>query len=521
MRSEDEFFRVQAALMRHPDFRRWFERLGRVGGCENPVYLTGRTVVSDPATGGVLSVFSSADQPFGRLMVACGSRLASKCGPCAWLYQGDTYHVVVAGLVGGKGVPESVRRHPRVFLTLTAPSFGSVHTRVEKDGKVLQCRPRRGGELCPHGNDVSCSTRHGADDPLLGTPLCAECFDYVGAVLWNAHAGRLWHRFTDDVRRVMLPDLTGLSKKEFAESVRVSFAKVAEYQRRGLVHFHAVVRLDGAGGPDEEPAVWATVELLIEALRASAARVRLECADEGGGVRELVFGAQLDVHPIEAGEGDRSLSDEQVAGYVAKYATKGAECVGTLDRRITCRDCKGSGLMGACPRCQGSGLRVPLEDLPVPEHARALISTAWRLGGLRRYRDLNLRLWAHQCGFGGHFSTRSRLYSVTLGALRGVRAQFAAEHSAHHVPVPDGAVVDRSWRFSGSGLSEVEAGFARQVREQVAFSREEARWQLPAIRAREAEERDALAYALEHGPAYAANTDEPVWDDAGGWGDAP
>jgi replication initiator protein RepSA len=377
---------------------------------------------------------------------------------------------------------------------------------------VAACRARRGGEVCPHGVEVSCRVRHAQDDPALGTPLCAQCFDYVGAVLWNAHTGRLWHRFTDDVRRVTLPELSGLSPKEFAASVRVSFSKVAEYQRRGLVHFHAVVRLDGPTGPDQEPPAWATVDLLMQALGSSAGRVRLECADEGGGVRELVFGTQVDVHPIERGSGEGALSDEQVAGYVAKYATKSAECVGTLDRRITCRDCKGSGLLGCCPRCQGTGLRVPLEDLPVPEHARALISTAWRLGGLREYQDLKLRWWAHQCGFGGHFSTRSRLYSTTRGELQRVRAQFAAQHSAHHVSVPEGAVVDRDWEFSGSGLSDVEAEFARQVRDQVDFNREVARWELPEIRAREAEERAALAYALEHGSGFVAGMDEPPDD---------
>lgn len=29
----------------------------------------------------------------------------------------------------------------------------------------------------------------------------------------------------------------------------VSFAKVAEYQQRAAIHFHAVVRLDGPSGP--------------------------------------------------------------------------------------------------------------------------------------------------------------------------------------------------------------------------------------------------------------------------------
>jgi hypothetical protein len=477
MSSDDEFFRVQAAFMAHPDFRRWYERLVQIGGCENPVYLKGRTVVSDLATGEVLHEFASRDQPFNRLMLPCGNRRASRCVFCSWWYQGDTFHLVLAGLVGGKGVPESVRDHPRVFLTLTAPSFGPVHTRVEKDGKVLPCRARRGGERCPHGVDISCSARHGEDDPELGTPLCADCFDCVGAVLWNAHAGRLWHRFTDDLRRVTLPGLSGLSKRGFAAAVRVSFVKVAEYQRRGLVHFHAVVRLDGATGPDGEPPGWASEELLIGALGSSASRVRVECPDESSGVRELVFGAQIDARPIRAGAGDRALTDDQVAGYVAKYATKAAECVGTLDRPITCRDCKGSGLVGACPRCGGTGLRAPLEDLPVSEHARRLIATAWRLGAAPQYQGLRLRAWAHQCGFNGHFSTKSRLYSVTLGELRGARAEHAAKQAGGgRAVLPADVVVQRDWEFDGSGYaSEVEAVFAAQVREAARQNRELAR----------------------------------------------
>lgn len=482
MSSDEEFFRVQAAFMAHPDFRRWYGRLVEIGGCESPVYLTGRTVTSDPVTGEVLHVFSSAGQPFDRLMLPCGNRRSSRCVFCSWWYQGDTFHLVLAGLVGGKGVPESVRTHSRVFVTLTAPSFGPVHTRVERDGRVLPCRARRGGELCPHGVDVSCSARHSGDDPALGAPLCVDCFDYPGAVLWNAHAGVLWHRFTDDVRRVTLPGVSGLTKREVAASVRVSFVKVAEYQRRGLVHFHAVVRLDGATGPGSEPPAWASEELLIGALHLSAGRVRVECPEEsGGGVRELVFGAQFDAKPIRASTGDRVLSDDQVAGYVAKYATKAAECVGSLDRPITCRDCKGSGLMGACPRCGGSGLRVPLEELAVPDHTRRLIAVAWRLGGLARYEGLRLRAWAHQVGFGGHFSTKSRLYSTTLGELRGARAQYAAERvgGGERAPLPAGAVVERSWEFAGSGYaSEVEAAFAAQVRAAVAQNREDARWAL-------------------------------------------
>ncbi|MGC9497542.1 replication initiator [Streptomyces sp. WG7] len=38
--------------------------------------------------------------------------------------------------------------------------------------------------------------RHEPTDPLLGTPLNPATYDYAGAVLFNAHAGALWARFT-------------------------------------------------------------------------------------------------------------------------------------------------------------------------------------------------------------------------------------------------------------------------------------------------------------------------------------
>jgi hypothetical protein len=48
--------------------------------------------------------------------------------------------------------------------------------------------------------------------------------------------------------------------------VRVSYAKVAEYQRRGVFHFHAVIRLDGPAGPTTTPPAWATLGLLTAAI---------------------------------------------------------------------------------------------------------------------------------------------------------------------------------------------------------------------------------------------------------------
>jgi hypothetical protein len=101
-------------------------------------------------------------------------------------------------------------------------------------------RPRRKADFCPHGRRISCGQRHREDDACLGEPLCPDCYDYDAAVVWNVHASELWRRTVIAIRRRVdkLAQAQGIR-------VRVSFAKVAEFQRRGLIHFHAIFRLDG------------------------------------------------------------------------------------------------------------------------------------------------------------------------------------------------------------------------------------------------------------------------------------
>jgi hypothetical protein len=137
------------------------------------------------------------------------------------------------------------------------------------------------------------------------------------------------------------------------------------------------------------------------------------------------------------------LSDQAVASYLAKYATKAAEATGTVDRPV---------------RSAGE-----IAGLRVSDHARAMISTAWRLGGRREYAGLGLRRWAHMLGYRGHFSTKSRAYSTMLTALRQVRSDHCAgEPNAPTGGDATGAVAtDGQWSYMGQGyLSEGEAAVA-------------------------------------------------------------
>jgi Replication initiator protein, pSAM2 len=78
------------------------------------------------------------------------------------------------------------------------------------------------------------------------------------------------------------------------------------------------------------------------------------------------------------------LTDTKVAAYVAKYATKAAECTGTLDRRVIPSD--------------------RLAALPIREHARRLIAECLRLSKLPGLEELRLAAWAHMLGFRGHYA---------------------------------------------------------------------------------------------------------------------
>lgn len=151
--------------------------------------------------------------------------------------------------------------------------------------------------------------------------------------------------------------------------LRISFAKVAEYQKRGLVHFHAVIRLDGPEGSTTPPPPSATVAVLTDAIRAAALRVRVAVASDAIGERELTWGQQLDVREIAAFGSDTELTDQAVAAYVAKYATKSANASDTLDRALYCRPCQGRGatLLPTEPRCRAPPATGP--DRPGRCHA--------------------------------------------------------------------------------------------------------------------------------------------------------
>ncbi len=82
-----------------------------------------------------------------------------------------------------------------------------------------------------------------------------------------------------------------------------------------------------------------------------------------------------------------------------------------------------------------------------------MAAAALRLSERPGLRDLGR--WVHMLGFRGHFVTKSRSYSTTLGELRAARAAYRA----HQDQPPDDAAVNDDdstvvlavWQYIGSG----------------------------------------------------------------------
>jgi hypothetical protein len=346
-----------------------------------------------------------------------------------------------------------------------------VHTRATApEGRPRRCRPRRDAPVCEHGVRLSCTRVHDEDDPRLGEPICPDCFDHQAAVVWNNALGELWRRTTIYLPRV-LARLTGMTHKRLRELVRVAYVRVAEYQRRGLVHLRVVIRLDRAmpayrASEVKPPPVRFTAELLEDAVRATADVVTAPLPVElGGGT--VSWGDELDVHHLDAHE------RRQVAGYLAKYATKSTEQAGGVLYRVA---------------------EHQVDELPVREHVRAYLRAAFALARDRELADRRLAACAHALGYRGHCLTKSQRYSTTFKALREAREQhvheqlLARSQDSAQRALAATAANERiaSLRYAGQGHLTAADAFlaataAARAREERRLAREELR-SAPAIK---------------------------------------
>ena len=82
-------------------------------------------------------------------------------------------------------------------------------------------------------------------------------------------------------------------------------------------------------------------------------------------------------------------------------------------------------------------------------------------------------------GFRGHFSSKSRRYSTTLGALRQTSADYRAAQERQVLGLdtrePDTVLVLADWQYAGRGHTPGESALAATIAHDLALNRESAR----------------------------------------------
>jgi len=318
-----------------------------------------------------------------QFLKACGSRRKRQCPSCAGVYRGDVLALLREGLTVEP-------KHDNVvsFLTLTAPGaavFGETHSR--------RMKRRKNGSMYHWG--CPCGAFHDDDDPLLGTPLDPDTYDYETAAWYNATASR---RLAVTLQKLSRLTYGGTSDPDR----RLVSVRVAEFQARGLVHFHVLVL-----GRVKSDTFFTAVRGGINSRTGR----RISPASHAG----MEWGYECDIRYVTPG------SKFGIGYYMAKlanYAVKDADWAPgdatdegsveprkteILQRRSHNRKMDDAALSsGTCSEktpCQRS--------IPGSRPARAC-----------RGHRLAVNGW----GFRGHVFSASRTWGITMGSIRARRA---------------------------------------------------------------------------------------------------
>lgn len=356
-----------------------FRSAGWLQQCERPV------LVVDEESGETIGV-------------RCGSRRVAECSSCAALYSGDASAILRSGALDVD--PTSTI----VMLTLTAPSFGAVH-RVPKavsprlSGKAQEAWIQRAART-----RCRCGVQHAIGDRLAGVALDMHRYDYEGQAAWNAAFGQLWNRTATKIGRAL----------QLGE--RLPYAGTTEWQARGVVHAHFLVRLPAR----------ARLQLFTDKsgrLRSTSIEAVIRDASTSAGGREFRWGTAVVAEVISAPGMDAGRKAKRTIGYLRKALGYTVKDIGGQAREVGTehfRRCRDAGLGVRCPHCRG-GIRARRCRSP-------------------RHRSL---------GYAGHAFRKSRSWSdVTFTSLRRRRRSWHQDDAESSLPVRKWRVVGRAHIFA-------------------------------------------------------------------------
>ena len=341
--------------------------------CVNPLVIT-RTVTH----------LKTHKQDVSKFEKRCGTRRADLCAPCSVVWKDDAYFALMK--------PAKEYEGTITFITLTAPgwrTFGKAHTATYRKLAKERC---------------ACSEYHDPNDPLVGIPLSKDKFEHKRVVEFNNNVSRLVAVTLQKIYRLLATEL-GKSVNE----VRLPTARVVEWQERGLLHVHIIVR-------GSIPTF--IVENAVNGASKTNKRRRIEPATTNG----HRWGEQVNVRHINSGD---ETQIGILSGYMTKVVSYALKDVGTSQKEIT-------------PARQAFiyKLRSNTNHVIQCDKSWAECSASPKASAHFKIRNLELpkrhfcvkhRRGHHQIGFTGNVLTLNKRWGSSLKEARLARSKFASE----------------------------------------------------------------------------------------------
>ncbi len=321
----------------------------------------------------------------------CGTRRQDKCKPCSVIWKDDAYFALIN--------PSKEFRGTLTFITLTPPGakhFGATHTASYKGLKSERC---------------ACRRFHEPKDEILGIPINQDTFKYSEVVDFNNKASRLTAITMQKIYRLLVTDINSkvktLSATKELKDVRLPTARVMEFQIRGVLHTHILVR-------GFIPSY--IIEMAVNGAPPSNKRRRVLPAQHKG----QRWGTQVDVKHINSGD---EAQLKKLGSYVTKvvsYALKDVTAHGQeknkareyfhqklrkqTNRIVICKK--------TATECDASPRRTAIDIVARPNNKS--------LNFCVKHRRAH-----HQLGFSGNILTMSRSWESSLKKAREARFAYA------------------------------------------------------------------------------------------------
>lgn len=264
------------------------------------------------------------------------------------------------------------------MLTLTAPSskrFGATHTRITtKRGKTRPCY---------------CGKWHSENFVGLGTPVDPSTYDYDAAADFNKNATRLFAVTIQKLNRVL-----GRTKGDF---LRV--ARVVEFQRRGLVHIHALV----VGCVSQ-----ADLDLVVSGGINPRTGYSIKPAESSG----WQWGPRCDASTRPAAIASAYV--RKVVSYATKDTSKACTGAKAHARRMSEAGAK-------CRECDCTALHCSYGRRVFQSNTGGLLYVEQVSDRMCRRRLAGRKNW----GFTGHILSKTRNWPMTFSHIREARRQYA------------------------------------------------------------------------------------------------